>query len=292
MENFLAQLVNGLTLGSTYALVALGVVLIFSVLDVMSVTQGQIFIFSAYIGFVWVMALTGNIVLAAIAVVIASLLIGGVVERFAVRPALSGGHIGTLITTVGVGLVLSNLVVIIFGPYTQVVPNNAITHPWKLGGVTVRPIDLLAIAALVVGFIVLRIVIGRTSLGSAIRAVSENQDVASMFGIRVKLLRSGTFIVGSGFAGLAAVILAFKYGNLQPDLGIEFTLKALTVAIIGGAGRIEGAVIAAFGLGIAESLTTAYIGGDFSNLVGYALLLIVMVAFPEGIFRRQIRRAG
>jgi branched-chain amino acid transport system permease protein len=117
MEFALSQLVNALTLGSTYALVALGVVLIFSVLDVMSITQGQIFIASAYIGFVGVYRFIPNVFVAILAVLVASLVIGFVVERVAVQPALAGGHVATLITTVGVGLVLINVLIIVFGPY-------------------------------------------------------------------------------------------------------------------------------------------------------------------------------
>ena len=292
MDTFLAQVVNGLTLGSTYALVALGVVLIFSVLDVMSVTQGEIFIASAYIGFVWFFGHFGNLLVAIVVVILASLLLGAVVERVAVRPALKGGHLATLITTVGVGIVLTNLIIIFFGPYSQVVPNDAVTTPWKIGVVTVRPIDLLAMSVLVVGFIGLTVLIGKTRLGSVIRATAENGDVTSTFGIKVTRIRTLTFVVGSGFAGLAAVILSLKYGSLTPVLGIDFTLKALTVAIIGGAGRLEGAVIAAFGLAMVESMTTAYAGADFTSLVSYALLLVFLVIFPEGIFRQTLRRAG
>lgn len=292
MDIFIAQLINGLTVGSTYALVALGVVLIFSVLDVLSLTQGEIFIMSAYIGLVWILGLTGNIVLALAAVILASVVLGALVERLAVRPALSGGHMGTLITTVGVGIVLTNLVVILFGPYSQVVPNAWAVAPWRWGSVAVRPIDVIALTVLIVGFTGLNFMIRRTRVGVAVRATAENSRVASTFGINVNRMRTLTFVIGSGFAGLAAVILALKYGNLTPSLGVELTLKALIVAVIGGSGRIVGAVIAAFGLGIIESMTIAYLGADMLTLVSYSLLLLFIVLLPEGIFRQRVRRAG
>lgn len=292
MESFLAQLVNGLTLGSTYALVALGVVLIFSVLDVMSLTQGEIFLSSAYVGLVWVAGLTGNIWLAILAVVAASLLLGALVERVAVRPALKGGHMATLISTVGVGIILTNLVVIVFGPYGQPVPNEGAATVWRLGAVSIRPIDIVAIVAVVAGFAGLTFLINRTRLGVAIRATAENPRIAATFGINVNRMRSLTFIVGSGFAGLAAVILALKYGTLTPVLGLEFTLKALIVTVIGGAGRIVGAVIAAYGLGIVEAMATQYLGADMVVLVGYGVLLVFIILLPEGMFRQRVRRAG
>ncbi|ALJ19248.1 branched-chain amino acid ABC transporter permease [Microbacterium sp. No. 7] len=292
MDIFLAQLVNGLTIGSTYALVALGVVLIFSVLDVLSLAQGEIFLASAYIGFVWILGLTGNIPLAIVAVIVGSLVLGAVVERVAVRPALGGGHMGTLISTVGVGIVLTNLVLIFFGPYAKPVPNSWAATILPLGVITLRPIDIIAVVVLIVGFAGLSFMINRTRLGVAIRATAENPRVASTFGINVGRMRSLTFIVGSGFAGLAAVILVMKYGSITPVLGIEFTLKALIVAVIGGTGKIIGAVIAAFGLGIIEAMTTAYLGADMVVLVGYGLLLLFVILLPEGIFRQRVRRAG
>ncbi len=292
METFIAQLVNGLTLGSTYALVALGVVLIFSVLDVLSLAQGEIFLASAYIGFVWVLGLSGSIALSAAAVIVGAAVLGAVVERVAVRPALKGGHMATMITTVGVGIIVTNLVILVWGPFAYVVPNDGFTKPWNLGLVTVRPIDLLAVGVLVVGFVTVAWMINRTRIGVAVRATAENADVASTFGVKVQVMRTLTFIIGSAFAGLAAVILSLKYGSLTPALGIDVTVKALTVAVIGGAGRLEGAIIAAFGLAIAESMTTAYLGANLTPLIGYALLLVFIVLLPEGLFRRTVRRAG
>jgi branched-chain amino acid transport system permease protein len=201
MEVFFSQLVNGLSVGSTYALVALGVVLIFSVLDVLSLAQGEIFIFSAYIGFVWILGLTGNMAWAIAAVLMGAVALGAFVERVAIRPALSGGHMGTLITTVGVGIVLTNLLTIIFGPFSHVVPNDAFVEPWRIGAATIRPIDALALITLLAGFTLVSWIINRTGTGIAVRATAENSEVASTFGVRVQAVRTWTFALGSGFAG-------------------------------------------------------------------------------------------
>lgn len=292
MERILEQLVNGLTIGSTYALVALGVVLIFSILDVMSLAQGELFLASGYIGLVWTLGLTGNIWLAILAVIVSSVLLGALVERVVVRPALKGGHMATLIATVGVGIILTNLIVVLFGPYNQPVPNAAVVDAWHLGPVTLRPIDLIALAVLAVGFFGLTFIVQKTRLGVAIRATAENPKVAATFGIRVNRMRSLTFIIGTALSGLAAVILALKFGILTPVLGLDFTLKALIVTIIGGTGRIAGAVIAAFGLGIVEAMTTQLLGADWVSLVGYTVLLLFIMLLPEGIFRSRVRRAG
>ncbi|MEV7663644.1 branched-chain amino acid ABC transporter permease [Paenarthrobacter sp. NPDC089316] len=292
MDRILEQLVNGLTIGSTYALVALGVVLIFSILDVMSLAQGELFLASGYIGLVWTLGLTGNIWLAILAVIVSSVLLGALVERVVVRPTLKGGHMATLISTVGVGIILTNLIVVLFGPYNQPVPNAAVVGAWHLGPVSLRPIDLIALAVLAAGFFGLTFIVQKTRLGVAIRATAENPQVAATFGIRVNRMRSLTFVIGTALAGLAAVILALKFGVLTPVLGLDFTLKALIVTIIGGTGRIAGAVIAAFGLGIVEAITTQFLGADWVSLVGYTVLLLFIMLLPEGIFRSRVRRAG
>ncbi len=294
MELFLGQLINGLTIGSTYALVALGIVVIFSVLDVMSIAQGQIFITAAYIGFVWFYHnVSQNLVLCSIVVVTASFVIGLVTEVVAVQPALHGGHRATLITTVGVGLILSNGVQILAGPDAQLVPNDFAVAPlFQVAGVSITRIAVASVVILALGFGALKYFTERTRLGSLVRAVAEDSETASMMGVNVRLVRAMTFAVGCTLAGFAAVLLGLKYGNLTSNLGVDFSLIALNAAIIGGASRVEGAVIVSYGLAIANTMTTAYIGADYTNLVSFSLFLAILLVLPEGIFKRAYRRAG
>ncbi|MFT3819314.1 MAG: branched-chain amino acid ABC transporter permease [Rubrivivax sp.] len=294
MELFFSQLVNGLTIGSTYALVALGIVLIFSVLDVMSVAQGEILIASAYAGFVWFHNhVSSNLVLCALVVVAVSIVIGMLTERIAVRPALHGGHLATLITTVGVGLILSNGVQILAGPDAQLVKNDAAVLPlFHVAGVAVTVIAAASVLVLAAGFAGLKYFTEKTRAGSWVRAVAEDSETAAAMGVDVRRLRAATFAVGCMLAGIAAVLLSLKYGNLTPHLGVGFSLTALTAAIIGGANRVEGAVLVAFVLGIAETMTTSYLGADYILLVQFSFFLAILLVLPEGIFRRTTRRAG
>jgi branched-chain amino acid transport system permease protein len=294
LELFFAQLINGLTIGSTYALVALGIVLIFSVLDVMSVAQGEILVASAYCGFVWFYNhVSHNLLLCSLAVIASSLVIGMLTERIAVRPALHGGHLATLITTVGVGLILSNGVQILAGPDAQLVPNDIAVRPlFHVSGVAITLIAVASIAVLAVGFGGLKYFTEKTRTGALVRAVAEDSETAAAMGVDVKLVRAATFAMGCVLAGMAAVLLALKYGNLTPHLGVGFSLTALTAAIIGGASRVEGAVLIAFVLGIAETMTTSYLGADYIMLVQFTFFLVILVALPEGVFRRTYRRAG
>lgn len=294
MNQFFAQLVNGLTIGSTYALVALGIVLIFSVLDVMSVAQGEILLVSAYVGFVWAYNdLSSNLLVCSLIAVATSIVVGALTEVTAVRPALRGGHLATLISTVGVGLVLANGVQIIFGQDIRVVPNDAFAaRLFDIAGVGISRIQFISVFLLVLGFVGLKLFTEKTRAGVYVRAVSESPDMAAAMGINVSRVRLGIFATGSALAGLASVLLALKYGNLTPEVGIEFSLIGLTAAIIGGSARVEGAVIAAFALAITQTMATAYIGADFSNLVGFAMLFLVLLVRPEGIYSRTQRLAG
>ncbi|CAG2144959.1 branched-chain amino acid ABC transporter permease [Cupriavidus numazuensis] len=294
MELLVAQLINGLTIGSTYALVALGIVLIFSVLDVLSVAQGEIFIASAYAGFVWFYRhVSPDLVLCSAFVIVTSLAIGLVTERLAIRPALHGGHRATLITSVGVGLILSNGIQILAGPDAQPIPNDAATVAlFRVAGVDVTRIALASVLALALGFGALKFMTERTRTGALVRAVAEDSETAAAMGVNVRRVRAATFAAGCVLAGMAAVLLGLKYGNLTPNLGASFSLTALTAAVIGGASRVEGAVLVSFVLGIAETLTTTYLGADFTLLVQFSLFFVVLLAMPEGIFRRTYRRAG
>ncbi|MFT4067821.1 branched-chain amino acid ABC transporter permease [Paraburkholderia sp.] len=294
MELLLGQLVNGLTIGSTYALVALGIVLIFSVLDVLSIAQGQIFIAAAYAGFVWFhRAVSPDLLLCAAFVILVSIVIGVVVERVAIRPALHGGHRATLITTIGVGLILSNGVQILAGPDAQPVANDAAAASlFHVGNVDVSVISAASVGVLAIGFLLLKYFTERTRAGSLVRAVAEDAETASAMGVNVRRVRSATFAGGCALAGLAAVLLGLKYGNLTPSLGATFSLTALTAAIIGGASRVEGAVLVSFALGILETMTTAYLGADYVMLVQFTFFFVILLALPEGIFRRTYRRAG
>jgi branched-chain amino acid transport system permease protein len=294
MQLFIGQLINGLTIGSTYALVALGIVLIFSVLDVMSVAQGEILVAAAYAGFVWFFHhVSQSLVLCSVVVIVASFVIGVLTERLAVQPALHGGHLATLITTVGVGLILSNGLQILAGPDAQLVPNDvAVTPLFHVAGVAITLIAIASVFTLALGFGALKYFTEKTRAGAMVRAVAEDSETASAMGVNVRLVRAATFAVGSMLSGLAAVLLALKYGNLTPTLGAGFSLTALTAAIIGGANRVEGAVLVSFVLGIAETMTTSYLGADYVMLVQFSFFLLILLVLPEGIFRRTIRRAG
>lgn len=294
MDLFLGQLVNGLTIGSTYALVALGIVLIFSVLDVLSVAQGEILVAAAYAGFVWFFNhVSHNLLLCSLVVVAASLAIGMLTERIAVRPALHGGHLATLISTVGVGLVLTNAVQILAGADAQMVPNNDMVVPvFHLAGVAVTRIAIVSLLLLVAGFTLLKYFTEKTRAGALVRAVAEDSETAATMGVNVRFVRAATFAVGCMLAGMSGVLLALKYGNLSPHLGIGFSLTALTAAIIGGASRVEGAVLVSFILGLAETITTAYLGADYVMLVQFSFFVAILLVLPEGIFRRTLRRAG
>jgi branched-chain amino acid transport system permease protein len=286
-------LVNAIVLGSAYAVVALGIVLIFSVLDVMSIAQGQLLVAAAYVGFVTVLTATGNLLLAAVATILAGGVLGVIVERLAVRPAAAGGHMATLVTTLGAGIVITNALILVAGPYQRGVDTGSLADTAvRISGVPISWAQILTIVALAAGFATVQGVILRTGTGRVVRAAAENPVIAPVFGIDIGRVRTLTFAAGSALAGLAGVMLVTRYGYISPEFGLTFTLKGLTAVLLGGAGRLSGAAIAAFGLALVETAANTYIGADYGDLIAFALLFVLLVIRPEGLFAAAERRGG
>jgi branched-chain amino acid transport system permease protein len=280
-------------LGSTYAVVALGIVLIFSVLDVMSLAQGQILVAAGYVGFVSILSATGNLILAALATIAAGFVLGIVVERVAVRPAASGGHMATLVTTLGAGMVILNVLVLIAGPYQRGVDTGKMFESVAtISAVPINWSEVLTIISLIVGFAVVHWVTQKTSAGRVVRAAAENPKIAALFGVNIARVRMLTFASGSALAGLGGVMLILRYGYVSPDIGVTFTLMALTAVLLGGASRVAGAAIASFLLAAVQVGTITYIGAGYSDVMAFGALFVILLVRPQGLFVAAERRGG
>lgn len=293
MTLFTAEAVNALMLGSTYAVVALGIVLIFSVLDVMSLAQGQLLVAAGYVGFVSVLSATGNLLLAALATIVAGFGLGVVVERLAVRPAATGGHMATLVTTLGAGMVLLNVLVLIAGPYQRGVDTGSMLHKvTTISGVPVNWAEVTTLIILVIGFTLVHWVTQRTSAGRVVRAAAENPRVAAIFGVNIARVRMLTFACGSSLAGLGGVMLILRYGYVSPDIGVTFTLMGLTAVLLGGTSGIAGAAVASFLLAAIQVGAITYIGAGYGDVVAFGSLFVILIVRPQGLFVRVERRGG
>ena len=299
MAFFLQELVNGITTGALYALVALGFSMVYGVLKLLNFAHGDLYMVGAYIGFFVIQwfggptALTIPVpLLVLIMFVLAALVVGGlgvVIERFAYRPLRDAPRIAPLITAIGISFFLENSALLLFGAqYREYNTPDfiSISSGIKIGSVTIDSVQIMVVVlglALMVG---LRQLVQRTRLGKQMRAVATDREAAEMMGINVNLTIAATFFLGSALAGVAGVMAGLLFNQVSNTIGFIAGLKAFTAAVVGGIGSLYGAMLGGLLIGIAESFVTGYISSRYSNLLVFALLIIVMLVRPTGLLGR------
>jgi branched-chain amino acid transport system permease protein len=292
MAEFFQHIINGLSLGSTYALIALGYTMVFGVLQLINFAHGDIYMLGAFIGMYGAYYLgfdqnpsflaLGATVLIAMA---GCGMVGFLIERFAYKPLRRSPRINVLITAVGVSLLLEYGGQVVFGASPQFFPQIYVpTEQWVIQGVTVRPLQIINLLISVGLMLVLQVIVFRTRIGRALRAVSFSHDNASLMGIPTNAIISFTFILGSALAGAAGVLVALSYPKIDPLMGILPGLKAFAAAVLGGIGNVKGAVCGALILGLAEQLVVAYGAPSFRDALAFVILILILLVKPSGIF--------
>lgn len=294
MSEFLQQLINGVTLGAVYALIALGYTMIYGVLRFINFAHGDVFMVGAYIGFYVFPAVSGWFgegYLTAVVVLVAAMagagLLGVIIEQLAYRPLRSRPKLTVLITAIGVSLLLeyTGQLPFVFGAeyrtYPTLVPNAPL---FEFGGVQIDRIAVILLTTAVGLLLLLRMIVLRTKIGTAMRAVSMNINAASLMGINTNRVISFTFLVGSALAGAGATLYAMTYPKIDPLMGIIPGLKAFVAAVLGGIGNIAGAAFGGFFIGIAETLTAGYIDPKFRDAIVFGILIVILLVKPSGIF--------
>ncbi len=299
MSFFFQELVNGITTGALYSLVALGFSMVYGVLKLLNFAHGDLYMVGAYIGFFIIQFFGGaaNVripvpLLLAIMFVVAAGLVGGLgvaIERFAYRPLRDAPRIAPLITAIGVSFFLESAALLLFGSQYREY-NTAefisLSSGIRIGSVT---IDSVQILVLVLGLLLmtgLQLVVNRTRLGRQMRAVAVDREAAEMLGINVNLVITATFFLGSALAGIAGVMGGLLFNTVTSTIGFIAGLKAFTAAVVGGIGSIPGAMLGGLVIGIAESFVTGYISSTYSNLIVFGLLIVVMLVRPSGLLGR------
>jgi branched-chain amino acid transport system permease protein len=289
LEFFLQQLGNGIILGSAYALVAIGLTLIFGVLGVINLAQGEIFVVGAFAGLVCLEAGLGPTAALLAGGSVAALL-GLLIERLALRPlpASADPHI-RMVSTIGVAVVIQQVVTRIFSARQHAYPTPEVLA----GRVTVGPVqfDLVNLFILVLAAVLtvaLTLLIRRTKLGIAIRAVAENPRTAAMMGIDSDKVVPLVFAVSSALAGVAGVLVGMYFNNVGPFIGIPIGLKALAAVIFGGLGSVGGAVVASLVIGVAEVMTVAYVASSWRDAVAFAIIIVALLFRPSGLFGARL----
>ncbi len=280
---FLQQLVNGLVVGSVYALVALGYTMIYGILGIINFAQGEIYMYGAF-GAVLTLSATGNLGLAVLAGIVSACIVGVLLERIAFRP-LRGTHpLIPLISAIGASILLSSLARLLFGTDDRSFPLEF--HPTShsiFGAAQITGLQLVIMCVSVGLMVILTLFVNLTKHGKAILAVAMDSDAARLSGINVNRAYVITFLLGSGLSGVAGILMAVYYNATSFSMGTLPGLKAFSAAILGGVGSIPGAIIGGLVLGVAENLGAAYISSNFKDAFAFIALVLVLIIRPRGI---------
>jgi branched-chain amino acid transport system permease protein len=291
LELFIAQLLNGLSLGSIYALIALGYTMVYGIIQLINFAHGEVLMIGAYAGFFAVSVLKLNFFLALIIAMIVSALLGIIIERVAYKPLRSSTRLAVLITAIGVSLLLQNGGLVVLGTDYRSFPQaiRRTTYKFFDGNVTITSHQILIFVITICLMLVLQYIVQKTKIGKAMRAVSFDKDAALLMGIDVNATISVTFAIGSALAAVAGVLLGMYYQTVHPTMGMMPGLKAFVAAVLGGIGVIPGAMAGGFLLGIAETLVSGYWSTNFRDVVVFGLLILILIVKPTGLFGKDTR---
>ncbi|NTW72874.1 MAG: branched-chain amino acid ABC transporter permease [Eubacteriaceae bacterium] len=282
------QLINGLQVGSIYAVIALGYTMVYGIIKLINFAHGEVMMMGAY--FAFIAASAGMPVWAVFAIsMILSALMGVFIESVAYRPLRNAPRISALITAIGVSLFLQNLALVVFKADPKVMPTIIENQPIIFGSLRISNITIITFVVSVVFMILLTVFINKTKPGKAMRAVSEDKEAAMLMGINVNQTISLTFAIGSALAALGGILYGIAYTQVFPTLGLLPGLKAFVAAVLGGIGIIPGAMIGGFIMGFVETLTKAYISGSWSDAIVFGILIVVLSVKPTGILGKNIR---
>lgn len=290
-EIFMQHLVNGISLGSLYALIAIGYTMVYGILKLINFAHGDIFMMAAYFAFFGVATFGLPWYFAFIIAIAATGLLGVTIEFAAYRPLRSAPSISILISAIGVSFLLENLAVVLFGGRPKAFPTPKIfTNVINIGGVSIQNLSFIIPVVTIVFLFALLYLVNKTNVGMAMRAVSKDVDTAKLMGINVNRTISFTFCIGSMLAAVGAVLWSLKYPQIVALMGMIPGLKCFIAAVIGGIGDIKGAVIGGFILGIGEIMLVAFLPGltGYRDAFAFVLLIVILVFKPTGIMGKNL----
>jgi len=292
VSTFFQQIVNGISLGSIYALIALGYTMVYGVLRLINFAHGDVYMLGAYAGYYLSRRLRGDepsfvsAVLVMLGSMLACALVGVVIERFAYRPVRRASRLTLLITAIGVSLFIENGSQLVFGPDPKFFPSLAPRADVRLGLVRITSEQLTVIVVSVLLMLALRFFILRTRTGKAMRAVSFNLDAAKLMGISTDRIIAITFALGSALAAAAGVLIGMQIPKIDPLMGIMYGLKAFVAAVLGGIGNIPGAVLGGLLIGVSEVMVVGYLSSTYRDAIAFGILILVLLLRPQGILGR------
>lgn len=288
---FAQQVVNGLVMGGVYALIALGLTLIFGILDQVNFAHGELYMIGAYATFYFTGMLGGAYFFAMIFAMLAVAFLGLFYEWFLFRPLRGRGHLPAIICSLGASIFLWNLALHIFGSIPRQMRTDISEITINLWGISITVQRMLVLFVALVLILGLYFIIMKTRIGKAMRATAQDPEVAALLGININRIAEMTFIIGGALAAAAGALIGPIF-LIYPAMGLMACLKAFVVVILGGLGNVMGAVIAGFGLGVIESLGAGFISSAYKDFFAFLVLILVLWVRPEGILGKTAKKAG
>ena len=285
---FLTQVLNGLQLGSIYALVALGYTMVYGIILLLNFAHGDIIMFGSYVAWIALVQLGLNPAIAVLLAIFGCVVLGVLIDKVAYAPLREAPRLSILITAIGVSYLLENGVQLLLGADAKVVPSIIDLGTVQVFGSMLSGTALLTVAVTIVATVVLTLLVQKTRLGKAMRAVSEDMGAARLMGVNVNSTISFTFAVGSALAGIAAILYSMAYQQVSPTMGVMLGTKAFVAAVLGGIGSIPGAVIGGLIVGFSEVFVAAFGLSVWQDAVVFLLLILVLVVKPTGLLGRPV----
>ena len=294
---FLQQLINGLTLGSVYALIALGYTMVYGILELINFAHGEIYMLGAYLGIIFLgfftatglthYSLTLTLILTLLLSIIFCSSYGFTIEKIAYKPLRNAPRLSPLISAIGVSIFLQNYVMLTQGATDKVFPTLFENSGIEFLSVRMTYLQIFIILISAILMISLRFFVRKTKMGKAMQAVAQDKIMASLVGINIDTVISTTFIIGSGLAAVAGFMVAMYYGLVNYSIGYIAGIKAFTAAVLGGIGSIRGAMFGGILLGLVESFGASYISNEYKDAYAFAILIIILLVRPSGLFGKE-----
>ena len=286
---FLQQLINGLSLGSIYALIALGYTMVYGIIKLINFAHGDIYMLGAYIGYL-VITYSGLGFLPALLIVMTGCaLIGIIIEKIAYKPLRNATRIAALITAIGVSFFLQYSTMYLMSPNVRTFPTIFANTIFMVGRIRISLQQLIIFSTTITLMLILQFIVKKTKIGRAMRAVSVDADAARLMGIDVNAVIAFTFAVGSALAGAAGLLVGIYYNSINPLMGTIPGLKAFIAAVFGGIGIIPGAMFGGFAIGVIESFVSGYGSSLYKDAVVYAILILILIIKPTGLLGKKER---
>lgn len=289
MTQFLQQVVNGLSIGSVYALIALGYTMVYGIIRLINFAHGEIFMFGAYVGMLLISQVGLPIYIAFPLAMAITALFGVIIERIAYKPLRKSTRVAALITAIGVSFLVQNLTLVIMGANIYAFPQVIPSTQFVVGGVRFDLLRVVIFFTAIALMLTLTFIVQKTKVGRAMRCVAVDKDAATLMGVNVDNTITMTFAIGSALAAAAGIMVGLLYIKVSPFMGFTPGIKAFVAAVLGGIGIIPGAMFGGFAIGLVETLVAGYGSSLYKDAVVYAILIIVLIVKPTGLLGKNVK---